>query len=149
MSTALHLAKPDDMAKLAPLVAAFHAEMNIDSTDDSRAAAVAPLLEGSPLGAVYLLGPRRAPIGYLVITFGWSVEFGGMDAFVDEIFVRPGVRGRGMGLDALMSIRNMLKSVGVTAIHLEVDGADEATQRLYRRAHFKPRDRYMLMTQRL
>jgi RimJ/RimL family protein N-acetyltransferase len=149
MSTALHLAKPVDMTKLMPLVAAFHTEMQIDSDETMREAGILPLLDGSPLGAVYLMGPTRAPIGYAVITFGWSVEFGGMDAFIDEIFVRPGVRGRGMALDALISLRNMLKSVGVTAVHLEVDQADEATQRLYRRAHFKPRERYMMMTQRL
>ncbi len=149
MSTALHLAKPDDLPKLLPLCAAFHAEMGIDADDAHRENALSPLLEGAPFGAVYLMGPSRAPIGYIVLTFGWSVEFGGMDAFVDELYIRPGVRGRGMASDALTSIRNMLKKAGISAIHLEVRKDDEHTQNLYRRARFQMRDQYMLMSQTL
>ena len=115
MSAALHLAKPDDLERLMPLVAAFHAEEALQSTEDSRHAALTPLLDGSPHGAVYLIGPQRAPIGYIVVTFGWSVEFGGLDGFIDEIFIRSGVRGRGVGSEVITSLVAMLKSVGMNS----------------------------------
>lgn len=146
MTTAIHLAGPDDTPRLLALVAAFHTEYGFDLSDDHRAAALAPLLEGSPLGAAWLFGPRLAPTGYVIITFGWSMEFGGMDAFVDELYIRPNVRKRGIASEALSTIASSLSDVGVKALHLEVDRADEATQRLYARAHFKLRDRYALMT---
>ncbi len=149
MSTALHLAKPQDLPKLMPLVAAFHAEMGIESEETTVERALIPLLEGSPYGAMYLMGPTKAPIGYMALTFSWSIEFGGMDGFVDELFVRPGVRGRGMATDALISMRNLLKSADVRALHLEVDRGNEPVQRLYSRAHFKLRDQYALMTLRM
>lgn len=145
--TALHLAKPENLDKLLPLAAAFHAERGIGTDDDHRRRALMPLLEGSPFGAVYLMGPPRAPIGYVVLTFGWSVEYGGMDAFVDELYVRPGVRRRGIALEALNGLRNMLKSAGVVGLHLEVDKEDAATQRLYQRAGFRLHERYVLMSQ--
>ncbi|MFK7753550.1 MAG: GNAT family N-acetyltransferase, partial [Sedimentitalea sp.] len=72
MSAALHLAKPDDLERLLTLITAFHAEEGIDSTAQSRESGIAPLLEGIPHGAAYLVGPTRAPIGYVVVTFGWS-----------------------------------------------------------------------------
>ncbi len=97
--TALTLAKPDDIDRIVPLIAAFHAEMNIDQSDAKRRAAVQPLLDGSPHGAIYIAGPVRAPIGYAAISFGWSLEFGGLDGILDEIYIRPGVRGRGIGSD--------------------------------------------------
>jgi len=149
MTTALHLANADDFAKLDPLVEAFHSEMQIATSPESRNAGLMPLLQGSPYGAAYLLGPRRAPVGYVVVTFGWSVEFGGMDAFIDEVFIRPAIRGRGVASEALIGLAKALENVDVCALHLEVDRDDEKVLKLYRRAGFQPRERYMLMTRQL
>lgn len=149
MSAALTLAGPDDLERVTRLVAAFHADMGIEQDAQTRSAALAPLLDGSPHGCVYLIGPARAPIGYVILTFGWSVEFGGMDGFVDEIYLRPAVRGRGIATEALLSLARTMASAGVKALHLEVDRADEAARRLYERTGFQPRDRFMLMSRRL
>jgi ribosomal protein S18 acetylase RimI-like enzyme len=146
MSAALNLARPEDLEKVLSLVAAFHAESAIDSSDDSRRAGVEPLLSGIPYGAVYLIGPARAPIGYIIVTFGWSVELGGMDAFVDELYIRPAVRGRGIATEVLSTLPGALSEAGVKALHLEVDRDNEAAQKLYLRSRFKARERYMLMT---
>lgn len=146
MSAALHLAKPDDLPRLLPLVAAFHAEEELQSSEEVRSEALTPLLDGSPHGAIYLIGPARAPIGYIIVTFGWSVEFGGLDGFIDEIYIRPGVRGRGVGSEVITSLVAMLKSVGMKALHLEVEPANDRALGLYKRCHFKARDGYTLMS---
>ena len=142
----LHLATVEDLERIVPLVAAFHAEMGYDTDAAHHERAVLPLLEGSPHGAIWLVGPRRAPVGYVVISFGWSVEYGGLDGVVDEIFVRPPVRGRGMGFEALNGIAKALGASGVRALHLEVARDDERTQRFYSRARFHPRDHTMFMS---
>jgi GNAT superfamily N-acetyltransferase len=142
----LHLATVEDLDRVMPLVAAFHAEMGYDTDAAHHEAAVLPLLEGSPHGAIWLVGPRRAPVGYVVISFGWSVEYGGLDGVVDEIFVRPPVRGRGMGFEALNGIAKALGASGVRALHLEVARDDESAQRFYSRARFHPRDHTMFMS---
>ncbi|WP_370401631.1 GNAT family N-acetyltransferase [Sulfitobacter sp. JB4-11] len=149
MSAALTLATPDHIDRLLPLVAAFHAEQGIEMSDDARRAGLAPLLDGIPHGCAYLVGPPRAPIGYIVITFGWSIEFGGLDAIIDELYIRPGVRGRGIATEALLTLPNALASGGLKAIHLEVDRDNAAAVALYRRAGFQPRERYMFMSRKL
>ncbi|KII19304.1 N-acetyltransferase [Phaeobacter sp. S60] len=149
MSAALHLARPEDLDRVLDLVAAFHAEMGIPSDDTLRRAAIEPLLEGLPYGAVYLIGPARAPVGYIVVTFSWSVEFGGMDGFVDELFIRPPVRGRGIATEVLFALPRTLAEAGIKALHLEVDKTDETARNLYARARFEPRDTYMLMSRKL
>jgi len=149
MSAALTLGKAEHLDALLPLCAAFHAEEGIASTEETRAAALLPLLEGSPYGAVYIIGPARAPIGYIVICFGWSVEFGGLDAIVDELFIRPSVRGRGIATEALVTLPNALAAYGLRAIHLEVSRDNEAAVKLYKRAGFAPRDSYMFMSRTL
>ncbi len=149
MSAALHLAKPDDLGRLEALVAAFHAEEGLDSSQETRRSGLAPLLEGIPHGAAYLIGPNRAPVGYVIISFGWSVEFGGMDAFLDEIYLRPAVRGRGIASETLHALPVALAGAGIRALHLEVDKDNEPAKRLYTRAGFTPRERYILMSKRL
>lgn len=149
MSASLTLGKPEHLEKLVALVAAFHAEQGIELTDEARREGVGPLLEGIPYGAAYLIGPPRAPIGYVVITFGWSVEFGGLDAIIDELYVRPGVRGRGIASEALIALPRALADGGLRAIHLEVDRNNEAAKKLYSRAGFAPREAYMFMTRKL
>ncbi|MGH1577055.1 GNAT family N-acetyltransferase [Planktotalea sp.] len=149
MSAALHLAKPADLDRLMLLVQAFHLEEGIQSTEFHIKKALEPLLEGSPHGAVYLIGPSRSPIGYIVVTFGWSIELGGLDGFIDEIYIRSGVRGRGVGTEVISALVAMLKSVGMMALHLEVEPQNERALRLYKRCHFKLRDGYHLMSRML
>jgi ribosomal protein S18 acetylase RimI-like enzyme len=147
--TKLTLAALEDLERLVPLVASFHAEEGIVQDEATRRAALTPLLEGSPHGCIYLAGPTRAPIGYVIVTFGWSVEFGGMDGFVDEIFIRPGVRGRGIGSEILLALPKTLAKAGMKAIHLEVDRSNASARRVYEKLRFEPRENYMLMTRKL
>ncbi len=146
--TALHLARPEDLNALMLLVTAFQKEHGIEMNDATRHAALEPLLEGSPHGVAYLIGPQRAPIGYVVISFGWALEFGGMDGFVDEIFIRPGVRGRGIGSEVLTALPKALAGAGLKALHLEVRRDDARTRRFYSRLRFEEREDYLLMTLR-
>jgi len=149
VSAALTLAKPEHLDRLLLLVEAFHAAEGIEMSAEARRAGVAPLLDGIPHGAAYLIGPPRAAIGYVIVTFGWSVEFGGMDAIIDEIYVRPGVRGRGIATETLMALPRALASAGVKALHLEVDRTNEVAIRLYDRTGFRARENYMFMSRGL
>ncbi|MEM6636051.1 MAG: GNAT family N-acetyltransferase [Pseudomonadota bacterium] len=148
MSASLHLAGPEDMKKLLPLVRAFHEERRIEITEAVRQAGLAPLLAGSSYGAVYLIGPRAAPVGYVALAFGWSVALGGMNGFVDEFFVRPAVRGRGVGGEALLTLLPQLSQAGIRALHMEVDRENPKAKALYRRWGFLVRDGAQLATWR-
>ncbi|SFB79234.1 GNAT family N-acetyltransferase [Tropicimonas isoalkanivorans] len=145
MKTKLHMARKEDLPRLTPMVEAFHAEHGIVQDDETRAAALLPLLEGSPLGVIYIVGPRNAPVGYVAISFGWSIEMGGIDGFIDEIWIRPAVRDKGMGSEALSALIPALREAGVAALHLEVDENSSAVS-LYERLGFASRERYFLMT---
>lgn len=144
--TALHIASIEDLPRLLPMVAAYHAEEGIQSDEAHLTAALTPLLEGTPLGVAYLIGPRRSPVGYIVISFGYSVELGGIDGVIDEFWIRPPVRGRGMGMDVLLGLVPALAQHGLCGLSLEVDRENTRAQRLYTRAGFRLRDKFSLMT---
>ena len=145
MSQILHLATPADLDRLEKMVAAYHAFEGIESYEGHRRAALEPLLEGSPHGAVWLIGPKMAPVGYVAASFGWSIELGGMDGFVDELWIREKVRGRGMGSEALLALMKALAEAGVKALSLEVSAQNANAIRIYERAGFRQRS-FNLMT---
>lgn len=121
MSTAINLAGPADDDRLLSLMGRYHEEIGLTYDDAYRAAVTAPLLEGSPLGAVWLIGPARAPLGYVIVSFRWSVSLGGMIGWVEEVFIRPSVRSRGIGTEVLHTITVSLGQAGVRALQVRVD----------------------------
>ena len=146
MTTAIHLAGADDIAPLLALMERFHVETALPHDDAHRRRAVAPLLAGSPHGAVWLIGPQRAPLGYVLIGFGWSVALAGREGVVDEVYIRPSVRGRGIGTEVLHAIAVALTGAGVRALHVRLDRVDTAAARFCARVGFAPRPDMVLMT---
>lgn len=144
MSQILHLATADDLTRLLPMVAAYHASEGIESDEAHREAALRPLLEGSPHGAIWLIGPKIAPVGYVCVSFGWSLELGGLDGIVDELWIREKVRGRGMGSDAIVALQKALRDAGLCGLSLEVAEGNETAARLYKRAGFRDRKHHLM-----
>ena len=136
------------MPVLQRLVAAFHESEGISQTDEDRKAALQPLLEGSPHGVAYLIGPRKGAVGYIIVSFGYSVEMGGIIGFIDEFFIRPNVRGRGLGGEVLRSLMPALAGHGIKALHLEVGRGNDRAKQLYGKLGFEARENYQLMTRR-
>ena len=96
------------------------------------------------LGALYLIEDQGRAIGYLVLTFGFSFEFHGRDAFLDELFLAEEWRGNGIGTMAMRFLEQRCRDFGVTALHLEVERTNEAGIALYRKFGFADHDRYLM-----
>lgn len=138
--TALTLARPDDLDRLLPMVASRRVESGRPEDDAATRAALAPLLDGSPHGAVYLIGPPRAPIGYVVLAFGWSLAAGGLTGRIDEMHIRRAVRGRGIGAEVLSSLPRALAGAGLRTLEVEIAHADTRARALFTRQRFAARE---------
>ena len=133
----LHIAGPEDLEWLLPMVGGFQDHIGQPRTAEALEQALVPLLAGTPLGVVYLIGPRRAPVGYIALSFGWSIGFGGLEARISQFWVRAAVRGRGMGGDVLLALVPALAKHGLAAISLELPGSDARAQKMYLRSGFR------------
>jgi ribosomal protein S18 acetylase RimI-like enzyme len=132
---------------LAPLVRAYHEFEHVVMSDAERNAAIAPLLETeSSWGRVWLIRFRSRVVGYVALCFGYSIEFRGRDAFIDELFIVPEARGQGIGGAVLALLKREAASLGVVALHLEVARDNERAKRLYGQGGFLARERYCLMS---
>jgi ribosomal protein S18 acetylase RimI-like enzyme len=96
------------------------------------------------LGGVWLLEQAGRVVGYLVLTVCWSLEFAGRYALVDELYVREGERGRGLGARALEQAVEACRALGVAALRLEVDVDNPRAIALYRRMGFTLQERYQM-----
>lgn len=116
---------------------------------DERAAlsALQQILADDSYGRVYLIWSGEMVVGYIVLTLGFSLEYHGRDAFVDEIYVKESHRGQGIGKRSLQFIEGVCRELGVKALHLEVERANARAQAVYRKEGFVAHDRY-LMTRR-
>ncbi|MCA1818614.1 MAG: N-acetyltransferase family protein [Thermoplasmatota archaeon] len=131
-----------DQPALVPLVAAMHEHERLPMGPATEAALARLLADGAFGFVLVALDPE--PVGYAVIGFGYSLEFSGRDAFVDELFVTPTARDVGIGARLLEAAEHGCREAGVAALHLEVDHANAAARRLYERTGYKAHERHLM-----
>ncbi len=106
--------------------------------------ALVGLLDAPPWGRVYVIESDGAPVGYLVLTFGYSLEYRGRIALIDELFIAEAQRGQGLGRAALAFAESEGRALGITALHLEVDRANTHAQAVYHASGFFSHDRLLM-----
>jgi diamine N-acetyltransferase len=107
--------------------------------EDKARAALITLLRDPNLGRVWLILDGEAPAGYVVICFGYSLEWLGRDAFVDEFYLLQDYRGRGWGRRTMAFVEEAARSLNVRALHLEVVRQNRTALEVYRKLGFKER----------
>ena len=142
----LELAGLPQLGDLLPLVAAYHLFEEISLSADIREESVERLLSDGTLGEVRLIKKSDHLIGYIVVCFSYSIEFGGREAFIDEFYIEAPERGRGIGAEVLRKLKEHMCTHNIAAIHLEVDQRNERAKSLYVQSGFSYRDKYQLMT---
>lgn len=139
----------DDLDDLLPFVREYHAFEGVHMPDAARRAAVGRLLGDPALGAIWGIGVDSRRVGYIALTYGYSIEFRGRDAFIDEFFIREPWRRRGLGRAALDQVKARAAELGLKALHLEVARSNRPAQKLYRNLGFELRERFSLMSLKL
>ncbi len=107
------------------------------------------LMNREDWGGIWLICADEEPVGYIVLTWGFSLEFGGRDAFVDELYIEEGCRGQGVGRQTLAFAESVCQARDIQALHLEVERENVNAQAVYERVGFEKRAGYFLMSKRL
>jgi len=94
--------------------------------------ALRPLLEHDDFGVVYLVNDDQ---GYVVITWGYSLESGGREALVDEIYLCQ--RGLGVGTQVMQALFEDLRGRGIVKMFLETERHNARARTFYARQGFE------------
>ncbi len=133
------LATADDLPTLLALSQEFYAleELHFDATQAPQT--LLTFLENEHFGRLWLIWVDTQVAGYVTLTFGYSLEYGGVDAFVDEIYLRPAFRHQGIGTQTFLFVETKSRELGVKALHLEVLADNEKAYALYTRLGYQNR----------
>jgi len=129
-------ASPADVEQLVAMMAEFYSESPYTLNLRRATEAFTLLLADERLGHVWFIQVNSKDVGYVVVTFCHSMTYGGLSAIVDDFFVRPAFRGRGLGKAAMAEVRSFCASNGVRAIHVETGQDNAPALAVYRRAGF-------------
>ena len=117
---AIQFANRNDLDQVASMVGEYHSAEGLCRSAAGIATMLKRFLADPALGRLAVIRAAGEPAGYALLSFGLSLEYGGRDAFVDEIYLRAEYRGRGWGRRLLEFVEAEARRCGVRALHLEV-----------------------------
>lgn len=129
---------------ILPMMREFYLHEDLAFDEAMAREALKGILNNSSFGWVFLIIVEEQIAGYTALTFGYSLEFHGRDAFVDELFLHERFRGRGLGGQVLEFLASVCVESGVKALHLEVERKNAAAQRAYEKFGFAGHDRFLM-----
>lgn len=130
-------AGPADVAALMALMVDFYAEAGFSLPKEAAERTFTALLSTPDAGQVWLLESDGQPAGFVVLTVAFSMEFGGLRGFVDDLFVSRAFRRRGLAALALAAVRAEAARRGVRALLVETGPDNAEALGVYGRAGFK------------
>ncbi len=83
-------------------------------------------------------------IGYVVLTFNFDLEFGGLEGLVTDLFIIEKYRGHGLGKRALDVVDDYCRSREIGTVELQVTAENKEAQAFYRRIGFEQLSRVVM-----
>lgn len=132
-----------DAAALARLLHDFQVEFDSPSPGPTELERrLRALISSGELVAV--LG-GEGPDGFAQLRLRKAVVTEGLDAYIEEFYVAPAKRGRGLGRAILAKAMEVARELGAKRIELGTDEGDKAAQAVYEKAGFSNRSGGELM----
>jgi ribosomal protein S18 acetylase RimI-like enzyme len=137
-------ASAGDVDDILEMMRGYYEQDGYTFVEEEARAAALMLIGDSHLGRLWVTCDGDRVVGYVAVALGFSFEYRGREAFVDELYIAESHRGRGLGGEALEIAEAYCREAGVNALHLEVEGHREQALELYRRRGYEDYDRYLM-----
>jgi len=134
------LAVESDADALLQFMEAYYAFDGHGFDRERSRVALTALLRDANLGRAWLILDGDTNAGYIVLCFGYSLEWLGRDAFVDEFYLLEEYRGRGWGRKAMEFVEEAARAAEVRTLHLEVVRQNAVALQVYRKLGFAEHD---------
>lgn len=130
----VRVAGAGDADVVAALLHDFNTEF--DTPSPGVALLAARLRRLLPTGATIALLAGDPPSGVALITLRPNVWYDGPVALLDELYVRPPLRARGIGTELLRRACDVVRERGARLFEVNIDEGDTGARRFYERHGF-------------
>ena len=146
MNLHYEIATPAHLPALLLMQEAFYAIDHYPFNRSKAEKVMQHFLETPTLGMIWVVQrkPVDEPIGYLALTYGYSFEFGGRIAFIDEFFLQAAFRHQGWGTQILDFVLDQAKRLNLQVLHLEAERHNQSGKALYHKFGFRDHDRHLM-----
>lgn len=128
-----------------------HEALSFDATYAKNAFTY--LIDNPHLGNIFLIATKNETqeeiIGFIVICYSFSIEYGGQIAVLDQVFLSVDWRRQGVGAQLLPIIEAHCRERQCYAINLEINIGNSGARKFYERFDYTPRRQHCIMTKRL
>ena len=127
---------PQDEAVFVAMSEEFYASPAVEHAvpRDYHTRAFRELMRSDEYLEGYLLCDGETPAGYALLQKTYSREGGGLTYWVDEVYLRPAFRGKGLGSELFA----YMDGLGAARIRLEVEPDNTRAIKLYSSLGYKP-----------
>lgn len=133
----LRIARVSDTPELLRLIRAYYRFDGIRFQQSVIDAALRKLLRNRSLGRIWIMRDGVKPAGYVMLTFNYDLEFGGLEGIVTDLFIESEYRNRGLGRNALELVDDYCRSAGIRTVELQVEEHNKNAQAFYRKLGFR------------
>ena len=126
-----------DQDAVLGLMRGYCEEVSTPLIDEHLLDAIGPLIANEQLGDLLVAEQGEELAGYLVITWGWGIESGGAEAFMDEMCVAAEYRNQGIGTLLMTEAQSRASAKDVKVIFLETEQNNPESRELYDRLGFE------------
>lgn len=137
-------AQRSDIDLLLSMMERFYAIDGYPFAIERARASLTEFLSDTNLGRIWLISDGSREIGYIILAVVYSFEFRGKNAFVDEFYIEPEFRGKGIGRQVIDGVCADARTLGITALHLEVEHHNTRALELYRSFRFSDHHRILM-----
>lgn len=120
-----------DISIITQMMQNFYAIDNYPMDVEETKKLFKEFISNQNLGKSWLIYSENEIIGYIILTYIFSFEYGGKIAFVDELFIKETARGKGIGKEAIQFIQQEIPKLSLKLLYLEVEPHNENAQKLY------------------
>ena len=130
-----------DCRECARLLVEQLGEHGVDASSEQLSRLLERVVADGARGFILLARDDRRIIGIAYVATILSAEHCGIVAWLEELYVTPSLRSRGIGTALITAVLERARETDIVAVDLEIDAGHSRAESLYRRLGFRPLER--------
>lgn len=140
MNIIIRPAGKTDIEIILDFMADYYRIEEVNYEPDNSRITLEDFINNSQSGSLFIIQSSNDVIGYFCIAFSYTLQYYGKDCFLDEIYIKPEFRHKGIGSHVMNFIEDYLKQNNFKAMHLIVYDHNKPAFEYYIKNGFKAHD---------